>query len=73
MHDKVHSNLVEARVASAQNELVMHNNAGEIADSIDNAAGLPVKYYLKYPDYFLFVNEVGSNLYCSTDKNAGVK
>ena len=27
------------------------------------------KYELKYPNYFMFTNKIGSNLYYNSDKN----
>ena len=42
---------------------------GNEVDNKVNMFGKVIRYYLKHSNFFLFIDKVGSNLYCNNDKN----
>jgi len=63
--------LAEAKVAVEFKTPVMMDKIGNIVLEIKYMYGLPCKYNLVHPEYFLFIDEVGNNLDCNEDHNIG--
>ena len=69
IYDLIYEQLVEALVAVEHCHAKMRNEEGEIITNDKDMVGLPSKYELIEPDYLLFVDKIGSNLYCDHNNN----
>ena len=69
MHSKCYTNLHKAGIIDYHDSPKTHNNTGEEVFDEAEMTRLPTHYYLEHSNYLLFVDEVGSNLHCDTDKN----
>ena len=69
MHKLIYNQLTEAKIAIEHSEAKMHNEQSNIVEEESSMIGLPTKYELHYPNYFLMVDEVGSNLHCDYYNN----
>ena len=63
--------LVDARIAIKKDRAVFFTKEGKIAINIRENYGRPTLYHLIHPEFFLFVDETGSNTNMKDDKRIG--
>ena len=61
MYKNVYEKLVEANIAAKLDEPVLFDINGSIVTDKALALGLPTRYKVMHPKYFLFVDETGKN------------
>ena len=73
MYGSVYVNLYNIDIAIMHSEERIYNIEENVVENASKIFGLLTKFKLVHPDYFMFMDKVGSNLYCNIDKNASSK
>ena len=73
MYYLIDKNLLNIGFTSIYSSNIIYNTAGNDIFDKKIIKSLLIKFYLKYLEYLLFINDISSNLYCNSNNNSGIK
>jgi hypothetical protein len=71
MYDSVYETMVKAGVAEKLPEVVWFDRDGNIVLNEEEAFGEKLQYFLKHPEYCVYIDETGSNTNQKADGHLG--